>query len=618
MTDSNKPATGGATVFAGSGAGPGSAAVASPPPTPTGAPPAGGATMIASSSAELGAPVEAAADHSVPVAVSGSDDPLVGKVLTDRYLIRKRLGEGGMGTVYLAEHTTIKKKVAIKVLSTEFSHKKDLVDRFLQEARAASMIDQENVVEITDYGSTPDGSVYFVMEFLPGEDLSHTVKREGALPWARVKPIMLQICRALQAAHDAGIIHRDMKPENCFRIKRGSNPDFIKVLDFGIAKVTGDENEGGKGLTRTGMIFGTPEYMSPEQAKGERPDHRVDVYAVGVILYELITGKVPFHADTFMGILTKHMFETPEAPSAVAPPSASIPPEVEAIVLKAMQKNREHRFQSMNEFAAAIEAVGSGSAMVVVVDEQIERPSDGETQFRNTVIAGGAGTYPPAAAIGYGATTAVDIPQRSNTMMILGVAFGLLLVGGGAAFFAFGGAKPAEPAPIAAAVEPAAPVADAKPPADVKAEPAVDADAPPAVPPPVKQIEKTTPTVTFKITTPGVDAEILDAKDMGSFGKTNDPDGVKVPKSEEELALIIRADGYEDLAKSITPNLDKTFEFKLVKKEVKKKPTSGGGKKPTTDTTPPPPTPPKKTDPPERQPPSRRSSSPDLKDPFAK
>ncbi|HWB77755.1 MAG TPA: serine/threonine-protein kinase, partial [Nannocystaceae bacterium] len=176
------------------------------------------------------------ATHSGPIHHAGETD-LAGTVLADRYRIVKKLGEGGMGSVYLAEHTTINKRLAIKVLSPEYSHKQDLVDRFLQEARAASMIEQENVVEITDFGSTPTGSVFFAMEFLNGEDLAATIKREGGLAWQRVKPIMLQICSALSAAHAAGIIHRDMKPENCYRIRRGGNEDFVKVLDFGIAKV---------------------------------------------------------------------------------------------------------------------------------------------------------------------------------------------------------------------------------------------------------------------------------------------------------------------------------------------------------------------------------------------
>ncbi|HET6584273.1 MAG TPA: serine/threonine-protein kinase, partial [Nannocystaceae bacterium] len=316
----------------------------------------------------MGTPVPGTADFDtpvpavptpVPVSHSGSLGPsapdLVGTILADRYRILRKLGEGGMGSVYLAEHTTINKRLAIKVLSSEYCHKQDLVNRFLQEARAASMIEQENVVEITDFGSTPGGSVFFAMEYLNGEDLAATIKREGALSWTRARQILLQICAALGSAHAAGIIHRDMKPDNCYRIRRGSNDDFIKVLDFGIAKVQSDEGDGGRALTRTGMIFGTPEYMSPEQAKGEKVDHRVDVYAVGVIMYELLTGRVPFTADTFMGILTKHMFEAPQAPSALIGPG-SIPVDVEAIILKSLQKDREYRFQTMAEMAHAIEA----------------------------------------------------------------------------------------------------------------------------------------------------------------------------------------------------------------------------------------------------------------------
>jgi serine/threonine-protein kinase len=287
-----------------------------------------------------------------------------GTVLMDRYRVISKLGEGGMGTVYIAEHLAIRKRFAIKVLSHEFAHKTDLVERFLQEARAASMIAQENVVEITDFGNTPDGSVFFVMEHLQGEDLANLIKREGRLSWDRAKPIALQICSALQAAHEAGIIHRDMKPENCFRISRHGNEDFIKVLDFGIAKITGPDAEGaGKGLTRTGMIFGTPEYMAPEQAQGLRPDFRVDIYAMGVIMYEMLTGRVPFIADTFMAVLTKHMFEPPRPPSQLCP-DAGIPAEVEAIVMKALEKDPANRFQSMAEMAMAIDSVGTGAIVL--------------------------------------------------------------------------------------------------------------------------------------------------------------------------------------------------------------------------------------------------------------
>lgn len=279
-------------------------------------------------------------------------DALVDQVLANRYRILKKIGEGGMGSVYLAEHIAIEKKIAIKVLLHEYARKQDLKERFLQEARAAARIGHENIVDITDFGSTPNGSVFFAMEFMDGRDLSHVIRDDGALGWDRAKPILAQICRALGAAHSKEIIHRDMKPENIYLIHREGNSDFVKVLDFGIAKVSG-MSDGERRLTRTGMIFGTPEYMSPEQAQGHRPDHRIDIYATGVIMYEMLTGDVPFKADTFMGILTKHIFEQPLPPSEVRPDLA-IPADVEDIVMTALAKDKDERFSSMTEMGAAI------------------------------------------------------------------------------------------------------------------------------------------------------------------------------------------------------------------------------------------------------------------------
>lgn len=285
-------------------------------------------------------------------AFSADGDPIVGATIGGRYRVLRKLGEGGMGAVYLAEHIAIEKKVALKILLYEFARKEDLKQRFLQEAKAAARIGHENIVDITDFGETKDGRVFFVMEALEGEELSDIVKREGAMTWSRAKPIILQISRAIGAAHSKEIVHRDMKPENIFLIEREGRKDFVKILDFGIAKVS-SMSEGDKKLTRTGMIFGTPEYMSPEQAQGHKADHRVDIYAVGVIMYEMVTGSVPFKADTFMGILTKHIFEQPVLPSQ-ARPDLKIPPDVDAIIMKAMAKNRDERFQSMSELAAAI------------------------------------------------------------------------------------------------------------------------------------------------------------------------------------------------------------------------------------------------------------------------
>ena len=219
-----------------------------------------------------------------------------GTVLAGRYRIETLIGEGGMGDVYRAKHLKIDKDVAIKVLAPEQMRRPRTVSRFLQEAKAASRIRHENVVDITDYGES-DGCAFFVMEYLAGEDLSFLLKREGRLPWARIKPICIQLLRALSAAHAAEIVHRDIKPHNCFLTERGGKTDFVKVIDFGIAKLYGEGS--GEQLTKTGAIIGTAEYMSPEQGMGAELDGRSDLYSVGIIMYRMLTGEVPFSAETF-------------------------------------------------------------------------------------------------------------------------------------------------------------------------------------------------------------------------------------------------------------------------------------------------------------------------------
>jgi serine/threonine-protein kinase len=279
-------------------------------------------------------------------------DPLISQVVAERFKILRKLGEGGMGSVYLAEHVVIEKKFALKVLAPELARRPDLVARFLQEARSASRIGHENVIDISDFGQSPDGLVFIAMEFLDGKDLGEIVRGQGAMDWGQAREIVLQICRALRAAHDKGIVHRDMKPENIFLIQREGQPHFVKILDFGIAKVMGLDPNGPR-LTRTGMIFGTPEYMAPEQAEGKDTDHRADIYAVGCILYHLITGQTPFVAESFMTMLTKHLMEDPVAPS-MRRPDLAISPGMDELVLKALEKDRDKRWQSMAELLEAV------------------------------------------------------------------------------------------------------------------------------------------------------------------------------------------------------------------------------------------------------------------------
>ncbi|MCG8554436.1 MAG: serine/threonine protein kinase [Proteobacteria bacterium] len=285
----------------------------------------------------------------VPAALENPHDHLIGVTLSDRYKVLRRIGEGGMGFVYEAEHVMIDKRVALKVLRAELSSRSELVERFRREAKSASKIGHAHIVDVSDFGETPGGEIYFVMELLDGEDLADVLTREASLAPARAVRIVAQCCGALGAAHAKGIVHRDMKPENVFLARRDQLPDFVKIVDFGIAKMTDFGGANGKRrLTRTSLMFGTPEYMSPEQAAGSQLDQRVDVYALGVILYELLAGQTPFQGDDFFGVLTQHLHGD-VSPLELVNPELRISEQLRSVVCKALAKNPDERFQTMHE-----------------------------------------------------------------------------------------------------------------------------------------------------------------------------------------------------------------------------------------------------------------------------
>jgi len=271
-----------------------------------------------------------------------------GRVLDDRYRIIEMLGFGGMATVYEAEHITIQKRVAVKILNPDYAGDREIAGRFLQEARTASKLRHEHIIDITDFGDT-EGTVYFVMELLEGEDLSTTLLENGPLHYPRVIGFAKQICTALLAAHKIGVIHRDIKPANCFRVTRSGNSDFIKVLDFGIAKVASGERD----AQTTGTPLGTPGYMALELLKGESYDHRVDIYALGVLMYKLLTNKMPFPALNAYGTLARQLDGKP-IPLRKAAPDRGIPERLEGLILRAIARDPDDRFQSAEALLDAL------------------------------------------------------------------------------------------------------------------------------------------------------------------------------------------------------------------------------------------------------------------------
>ena len=280
------------------------------------------------------------------------------------YVITAKLGEGGMGVVYLAEHPVIGRKVAMKAIHPELSRNPEVVSRFMTEAKSVNQIGNEHIVDIHDFGTTPDGEFYFIMEFLQGEALVDRVKRDAPMLPARALAIAGQVADALGASHQHGIIHRDLKPENIFLVTKGHTPDFVKVLDFGLAKLTqGEEKVSHK--TRTGSVMGTPYYMSPEQCEGKANiDHRADIYSLGIILFEMVTKCVPFGGEGYGEIIVKHI--TAPIPSARSL-NPMLPEAVESIIMRALAKRRDDRFQSMEEFAAALadpEAYAASAPMI--------------------------------------------------------------------------------------------------------------------------------------------------------------------------------------------------------------------------------------------------------------
>ncbi|HVW25082.1 MAG TPA: serine/threonine-protein kinase [Polyangiaceae bacterium] len=414
---------------------------------------------------------------------------LPGQILDGKYKIVRVIGEGGMGAVYEGENVRIRRRVAIKLLHAGIAANTEMVQRFEREAQVAGTVGNDHILEILDLGALPTGERYMVMEFLDGGTLTERIKARGRLTPAESVPLLRQVLRGLAAAHGAGIVHRDLKPDNIFILREKAGiRDFVKIIDFGISKFS-EQGGASSRMTRTGALMGTPHYMAPEQATGSTEiDRRTDIYAVGIIMYEMLTGRVPFQAETFNQLL----FEI--ALAKITPARQIVPdldPAIDSIVMKASARDPAHRFQSADEFIAALDAwEKTGSAVALPPGESIEAivaatvprsagtsgtdpalssntGSGGQRVGSNTgsggvakSSVGGGGNVPAAASGGAGHVdptvntwanaSVARAPQKSGAPIVAATAFGVLLFAGaamGAYFLLKAPAQAAAPTP---------------------------------------------------------------------------------------------------------------------------------------------------------------------------
>jgi len=401
------------------------------------------------------------------------DEELAPGSACGEYVIERKIGEGGMGAVYGARHPVIGKRAAIKVIKRELSASRDGVDRFVREAQAVNTIGHPNIVDVFGFGTLPDGRSFFVMEWLEGESLRDRMTRP--LAFAQALEVLESIAIALRAAHEAGVVHRDLKPDNVFLARaKGSTAPRVKLLDFGLAKLSGASHEVRVDHTRTGVVMGTPLYLSPEQAKGVKIDFATDVYSLGVIAYEMAAGGVPFTAESAVEIMAAHISAMPAPLRERAP---WIPPAYEQIVMRMLAKEPRAR-PSIIEIETAFTDMRTQPAIANAA------PVAGGLVAQWTPVA--AATPRPAAPSGVGAASAIEPPRRHRGVVIGAIAV-VVIAGGVIAWAALGNTS--EPKPKHVDVAPPAPAPSPEPAKPIAPPPApapIAAVAPPPAPEPAK------------------------------------------------------------------------------------------------------------------------------------
>ena len=379
----------------------------------------------------------------------GGGNDLVGSIIGERYHVLKKLGEGGMGQVYLAEHVKMGRKSAVKVMNPGMVHDADAISRFNREAANASRINHPNVAGIYDFGETSDGLIYLAMEFIEGESLTSLVEKSGALPPNRAADIAKQAADGLQVAHDMGIVHRDLKPDNIMIAKNRDGSDCVKVVDFGIAKAAGAENQK---VTKTGLVVGTPEYMSPEQLAGDKLDGRSDVYSLALVAFNMFTGKLPFDGESAQESMIMRLTDEPKS-LAMMKPDTSWSPDVQAVMAKALQRRSADRYQKATDFGNALsDAVARMPKAAAAGATQMIGANDGAT----AMIAAPPKTrldsspaLPPAAAAPAPVYTATP-PVKSKGPMYAGLGAAVGLAALATIYFSKGTSKAGSTPPVAA------------------------------------------------------------------------------------------------------------------------------------------------------------------------
>ncbi len=489
---------------------------------------------------------------SVPSLEDAPPDVWIGRVLSNVYRIEAKIGEGGMGAVYAARHVHLGKQYAVKVLTAQIAQNKTAIERLKQEAIAASSIDHDNIVDVTNFDTADDGSVFIVMEFLRGESLASRLGT-GPIHMHDTLAMAQQICGALGAAHARGIVHRDLKPENVFLTKKG-DVERVKVLDFGISKVKSAEAEGVR-MTRTGQLVGTPLYMSPEQARGETDiDSRVDIYALGVMLYEMLTGAPPFDGRNYFELLWKHGNEAPE-PMSTRNPNVYVPDVLAAVVMRALAKERSERYQTMEELAQAMNAAVPEVPMGATSLPPPSLPVSTDPSMRTASATPRSTDERKAVHTAMSSTDALAAsapPRPDRTMLYVGGAVvGLLVIGGGIVM-AMGGSEPPTPVdrPEIALVAPIV-----TPP--ILAPPIVTAP-----PVPVGVEPPASVTVSVGSTPLGAAVFLGGPERLGGRPLCTTPCMVDLSPTDE-VTLLFHRDGFFDESVRVTPEIGAPVEVRL-------------------------------------------------------